>query len=141
MKRHREKSMMIFHSVFNKTLSILICIFLLCGCASVHLEFLDIDPPLCLNDPTPVRVLEVKHFKDDMKAHFGLFGLVTWKQPPLKKVFKEQLVEYGGNGIINISIKSKFSPVDMLLLPLSPLWFTCTYTIEGDVVIIQSSLK
>jgi hypothetical protein len=131
--------MMIFHSVFNKTLSILICISLLCSCASVHLDLLDIDPPLCLNDPTPVRVLEVKHFKDGMKAHFGLFGLVTWKQPPLEKVFKEQLDEYGGNGIINISIKSKFSPVDMLLgLPsFFLLWFPCTYTVEGDVVIIS----
>ncbi|MDL1957952.1 MAG: hypothetical protein LWX01_02475 [Deltaproteobacteria bacterium] len=97
------------------------------------------DPPICLNDPAQLRVLEVKHFKDSMKAHFGLFGLVTWRQPPLKKVFKEQLDEYGGNGIINISIKSKFGPVDMLLgLPsFFLLWFPCTYIVEGDVVIIS----
>jgi hypothetical protein len=85
-----------------------------------------------------VRVLEVKHFRDSMKAHFGLFGLVTWKQPPVKKVFKEQLNEYGGDGIINVSIKSKFSLLDILLgLPFSPFWFPCTYIVEGDVVVIQ----
>ncbi len=128
-----------FQSAFKKSFSTLVCVFLLCGCASVHLDLMNMDPPLCLNDPAHVRVLEVKHFKDSMKAHFGLFGLVTWRQPPLKKVFKEQLDEYGGNGIINISIKSKFSPVDMLLgLPFFPLWFPCTYIVEGDVVIIQS---
>jgi len=99
------------------------------------------DPTLCLNDPTQARVLEVKHFRDSMKAHFGLLGLVTWRQPPLKKVFEEQLDEYGGNGIMNISIKSKFSPMDMLLgLPFFPLWFPCTYIVEGDVVIIQPSM-
>ncbi|MBW2351442.1 MAG: hypothetical protein JRF20_09690, partial [Deltaproteobacteria bacterium] len=124
--------MMSFQSVFNKTLATLVSVFLLCGCNSVHLDLLDIDPPLCLNDPTPLRVLEVKHFKNSMKAHFGLFGLVTWKQPPLKKVLEEQLDEYGGNGIININIKSKISPVDMLLgLPFFPLWFPCTYIVEG----------
>ena len=80
----------------------MLCVFLLCGCASVHLDLIDIDPPLCLNDLAHVRVLVVKHFQDSMKAHFGLFGLVTWKQPPLKKVFEEQLYEYGANGIINI---------------------------------------
>ena len=133
--------MMNFQSAFKKSFSILVCVFLLCGCASAHLDLMDMDPPLCLNDPVPLRVLEVKHFKDSMKAHFGLFGLVTWRHPPLKKVFEKQLHEYKGNGIINISIKSEFSPVDMLLLPFSPLWFTCTYTVEGDVVIIQSSLK
>jgi hypothetical protein len=102
------------------------------------LDLLDTDPPLCLNDPTPVRVLEVKHFKDSMKAHFGLFGLVTWKQPPMKKVFEKTLVEYGGNGIININIRSEFSFLDMMLgLPFFPLWFPCTYIVEGDVVIIQ----
>lgn len=127
-----------FQSAFKKSFSILICVFLICGCASVHLDFMDMDPTLCLNDPAQVRVLEVKHFKDSMKAYFGLFGLVTWRQPPLKKVFREQLDEYGGNGIINISIKSKFSPVDMLLgLPFFPLWFPCTYIVEGDVVIIS----
>lgn len=133
--------MMNSQSVFKKTILNLLCVFLLCGCASVHLDLLDIDPPLCLNDPAPMRVLEVKHFQDSVKAHFGFFGLVTWKQPPLKKVFEEQLDEYGGNGIININIKSKFSPVDILLgLPFFPLWFPCTYIVEGDVVIIQSSL-
>ena len=130
-----------FQSVFKKTLLTLICVILLCSCASVHLDLLDTDPPLCLNDPTPVRVLEVKHFKDSMKAHFGLFGLVTWKQPPMKKVFEEKLSEYGGNGIININIRSEFSFLDMMLgLPFFPLWFPCTYIVEGDVVIIQSSM-
>ena len=133
--------MMNSQSVFKKTFSIIICVFLLCGCASVHLDLLDMDPTLCLNDPTQARVLEVKHFRDSMKAHFGLLGLVTWRQPPLKKVFEEQLDEYGGNGIMNISIKSKFSPMDMLLgLPFFPLWFPCTYIVEGDVVIIQPSM-
>jgi hypothetical protein len=126
-----------FQSAFKKFFSTLVCVFLLSGCASVHLDFMDMDPPLCLNDPAQVRVLEVKHFKDSMKVHFGLFGFVTWRQPPLKKVFKEQLDEYGGNGIINISIKSKFSPVDLLGLPFFPLWFPCTYIVEGDVVIIS----
>jgi len=133
--------MMNFQSVFKKTVSSLLCVFLFCGCASVHLDLMNTGPPLCLNDPASVRVLVVKHFQDSMKAHFGFFGLMTWKQPPLKKVFKEQLDEYGGNGIINISIKSEFSTVDMLLgLPFFPLWFPCTYIVEGDVVIIQSSL-
>ena len=130
-----------FQSVFKKTFLTLICVILLCGCASVHLDFLDTDPPLCLNDPTPVRVLEVKHFTDSMKAHFGFFGLVTWKQPPMKKVFEKKLVEYGGNGIININIRSEFSLLDMMLgLPFFPLWFPRTYIVEGDVVIIQSSM-
>lgn len=28
----------------------------------------------------------------------------------------------------------------LLGLPFSPLWFPCTYIVEGDVVIIQSSI-
>lgn len=129
-----------FQFVIDKTIISIFFIFLLCGCSTVHLDLLEADPPLCLNDPAPVRLLVVKHFKDNIKAHFGLFGFVTWKQPPMQRVFEEKLDEYEGNGIININIKSKFGFVDMLLgLPLSPLWFTRTYIIEGDVVIIQSS--
>lgn len=132
--------MMNFQCFINKTLLTMFCVFFLCGCSKVHLDLLDVYPPLCLNDPAPVRLLIVKHFKDSMKAHFGLFGFVTWKQPPLQRVFEKKLDEYEGNGIININIKSKFGFVDVLLsLPLSPLWITRTYIIEGDVVIIQSS--
>ena len=131
---------MISQSVIKRTLLVLVGGFFLCGCVSVNMDLADIEHPVCLNDPTPVRVLVIKHFEEDIKAHFGFFGLVTWSQPPLKEVLEEQMEKHEGNGIVNISIRSGFAPVDVVLgLPFFPLWFPCTYTVEGDVVIIQSS--
>ncbi|NIA08361.1 MAG: hypothetical protein GWP10_00955 [Nitrospiraceae bacterium] len=128
---------MTFQSVTKKATLVLASLSLLCGCASVNMNFVDVGPPICLNDPTPIKVLIVKHFKREVSAQFGLFGFVTWRQPPLKTVLREELRKSHGNGIINISIKSRFSPADMPWILISPVWFPRSYTIEGDVVLIR----
>ncbi len=128
---------MTFQSVIKKAILALSSLSFLCGCASVNMNLVDMGPPMCLNDPAPLKVLIVKHFKKEVSAQFGFFGLVTWRQPPLKRVLRKELKEYRGNGIINISIKSRFSPADVPCLLLSPLWFPRSYTIEGDVVLIR----
>ncbi len=128
---------MTFQYVIKKAVLALASLSLLCGCASVNIKLVDVGPPMCLNDPTPIKLLIIKHFKEKVSAQFGLFGLVTWRQPPLKKTLKEELQRYHGNGIINISIKSSFSPTDMPYLLLSPVWFPWSYTVEGDVVLIR----
>ncbi len=105
------------------------------GCASFNIDLQGLGPPVCLNDPVPLEVLEIRHFNHSMKAHYGLFGLVTWKEPDIRGYLENELERYHGEGIINLKIKGGFSPIDVLFgLPLSPLWFSRTYEVEGDIV-------
>jgi hypothetical protein len=113
-------------------------VLLFSGCASVRMDATEMRPLVCLNDPVPIDILVLEHFKTDAKAHFGLFGLITWSGPSLRQVLEEEIGERGGQGAINVSVRGRFSPTDMLLgVPLCPFWFSRTYTIEGDVVRIQ----
>lgn len=112
--------------------------YLLPGCASVRMDATEMAPLVCLNDPVPIDILVVEHFRTDAKAHFGLLGFATWKEPSLRQILEEEIAERDGQGAINVSVRGRFSPADILLgIPLCPLWFTRTYTIEGDVVRIQ----
>jgi len=108
------------------------------GCASVGVDLTEIRPAVCLNDPVPLNVLVLKHFKKRVKAHFGLFGLITFSNPDIKGVIKEAMAQYKGNSVINVTIRESFTPVDVMVgLPLFPLWFQRTYIVEGDVVLIR----
>jgi hypothetical protein len=115
-----------------------VVVLLLSGCASVRMDATEMGPPVCLNDPVPIDILVLEHFRTDAKAHFGFFGFITWTGPSLRQVLEEEVAERGGQGAINVSVRGRFSPIDILLgIPLCPLWFSRTYTVEGDVVRIQ----
>ncbi len=112
------------------------------SCASFNIDLQGLGPPVCLNDPVPLEVLEIKHFNYSVRAHYGLFGLVTWKEPDIRGYLEDELEKYQGEGIINLKIKARFSPFDMLLgLPLSPLWLPRTYQVEGDIVRIGVTMQ
>lgn len=116
-----------------------LALFLLAGCARVRLDTVAMEPPGCLNDPVPLDALVLKHFRRQTRAHFGLFGLITWRGVSLQEIISEEREAGAGNGVINVTVSSRFGFWDVLFgLPLSPFWIGRTYVIEGDVVLLSA---
>ncbi|NDY41828.1 hypothetical protein G3N55_03030 [Dissulfurirhabdus thermomarina] len=109
------------------------------GCARVHLDLVADEPPACLNDPVAVDLAVLRHFRREARAHFGLFGLVTWKDLPLAEVVREEVAAAGGDAVINLTVTGRQGLWEILLgLPLSPLWTARSYVVEGDVVLLPA---
>ncbi len=107
----------------------------LCACTHMDLDARQQAHLECLNDPAPLQVLEIKHFRKDMTGHAFFFGLLSPSPPDINQAIEKLIEQYGGNGVINLQVTERVNLFqgffDILLFPV---WTTRTYTIEGDVV-------
>ncbi len=116
-------------------LALLLTLMGLQGCTYVELDLTGHRSPVCLNDPVPLKVLEIKHFQRELTAHYTFFSIAPLVTPDIDQVLEELLEEYGGNSIINLKVTENIGFLQGLFdFILFPVWTTRSYRIEGDIV-------
>ena len=123
---------------------------LFAGCATVYLTAEGVDKPAAMTASVNKKFTIVKHFREDLKAYFTIFDLVTISNPDVDKLIRSELVAAQGDAIINIRVRGQTTFIDglipvglgvigALLAPpygvyASSLIGVRTYTVEGDVI-------
>ncbi len=141
-RRPRENTMPLMYAIKKKSntipilwMAIVMALFWLSACTHMDLEIREQANPVCLNDPVPLQVLELKHFQRNITGHATFFGLLAIKSPGINQALKELIEQYGGNGVINLQLTEKVTFFQGFFdLLLFPLWTSRTYYLEGDVV-------
>jgi len=98
----------------NKLIAFVLAASLLTSCASMNFESSSRDL-ITLSSVDKSNYEVVGHFREEVRVFFTLAGLITLQQPEVDKIVRRYVIQYGGDGVANLTIRTETGVWDYLV--------------------------
>jgi hypothetical protein len=98
----------------NKLIAFVLAASLLTSCASMNFESSSRDL-ITLSSVDKSSFEVVGHFREEVRVFYTLAGLIAFQLVDIDKILRRYVVQYGGDGVANLTIRTETGVVDYLV--------------------------